>query len=507
MEGGGTLTASKKEGGCLWQRETMKAFLYSGAVAKIVPEERWGCHKCLVYDGQQRLQTLYSVLYHRFNGRVLYYDLLFKQGDNMEETGFFFKNPQDPSNDCSVSMIEISNIGPDVSKRLLRNRFLANGELSDEQKALIEDNIDKLWSVFVETDKKSLAFFPVRAETSNEVDEVFRRLNTGGVQLTQLELVLSKVKAESTYYEEELWELTNSIKEATGNGIEFTAFEIMQLIYLLVFKTTRVDESRVNNQNIHELVDMLESVKVVLPHFFKSFFFEGFHINAKWLILRQQAVLPMLVYCVTLYRNNYKWELYKIDTQAMRTYFIKSQLCDWNTQTMVTAFSRLAADAAASGLPFPLDEITQIAIDKNRTSEVSYYQFEGSKWFSLKILTPKRLYLFNERTPQIDHIFPRGLLQGGEESAEYAEKVDVLWNMQPTPAGVNRQKWNTHPVEYFSSPEGRPSLNSYDYLPASLDSEEWKNVDDFIAFRKQKMVDFMRTEYSIALQDNFVSEE
>ena len=322
----------------------------------------------------------------------------------------------------------------------------------------------------------------------------------GDAQLIQLELVLSRVKAESIFFEEDLWDITREIKEAT-NGYEFRAYEIMHLIYLLVFKTTKVDESRVDKENVLNLVKMLDSVRVVLPHFFKHFFYELFYINAKWLILRHQAILPMLVYCVTLYRQGYKWEIYKINTDAMMTYFIKSQLCDWNTQTMVTAFSREAERAAIENKEFPIAAITAIAVEKHRTSEVSFYQLVDSIWFSLKILTPKRLYLFNERTPQIDHIFPKNLHHGQPDAKEYSEKVDVIWNMQPTPAGVNRQKWNTNPVEYFSSAEGRPFLNSYDFLPDTLSSDEWKNEDAFLAFRKQKMSDFMQSEYNIVLQE------
>src|SRR5207253_5198632 len=48
-----------------------------GHFARLVDQGRWEMQKSLVYDGQQRLQTLYSVLYHRFKGRVLHYDLLF----------------------------------------------------------------------------------------------------------------------------------------------------------------------------------------------------------------------------------------------------------------------------------------------------------------------------------------------------------------------------------------------------------------------------------------------
>jgi uncharacterized protein with ParB-like and HNH nuclease domain len=64
---------------------------YPGQFAKQVDPGRWGAHKSLVYDGQQRLQTLRSVLYYTFNGQVLCFNLLFDT-DNAEadETGFFF---------------------------------------------------------------------------------------------------------------------------------------------------------------------------------------------------------------------------------------------------------------------------------------------------------------------------------------------------------------------------------------------------------------------------------
>ena len=70
-----------------------------GAVTKAVAREIRGNNKFLVYDGQQRLQTLYSVLYYRFNGRVLYFDLLFDFNKReIDETGFFFKSKEDAPN-------------------------------------------------------------------------------------------------------------------------------------------------------------------------------------------------------------------------------------------------------------------------------------------------------------------------------------------------------------------------------------------------------------------------
>ena len=63
----------------LW--ETTKAVPYRkflddyepGKFAKLVEEGLHGAYKFLVYDGQQRLQTLRSVLYNTFNGRVLHF--------------------------------------------------------------------------------------------------------------------------------------------------------------------------------------------------------------------------------------------------------------------------------------------------------------------------------------------------------------------------------------------------------------------------------------------------
>jgi len=204
-----------------------------GSVAKTVPKERWGCNKSLVYDGQQRLQTLNSVLYHRFNGRVLYFDLLFDDSTGeIDETGFYFKNKDEEPNKHSISMPELTGKSTTEDKIALRTRFTKDANLSAEQLVLIEKNLDRLWSVFVQTEHLSIAYFPVKSKTARAVNEVFRRLNTGGMPLTQLEMVLAKIKETSPYFEESLWQLTDVLKKRTGSpGYSFTAHEIVQLIY------------------------------------------------------------------------------------------------------------------------------------------------------------------------------------------------------------------------------------------------------------------------------------
>ena len=294
-----------------------------GTVTKIVPEERQGNHKFLVYDGQQRLQTLYSVLFYSFNGRILYYDLKFDPEDKeVDETGFFFRNIGETPLPNTISMNELLGCSTTRDKIRLRERITIG--LTDTEQELVENNFENLWTVFVERSTRSIAYFPVKSEKSIDVNEVFRRLNTGGIPLTQLEMVLAKIKEKYVYFEEDLWDLSRKITNATSSnpGYVFSAHEIVQLIYLLVLNTARVDVDKINEKNVKEMIDMFSHVSTVLPHFFKYFLFEGFRINAKWLIVRQQALLPLMAYCVTLEKRGFRWKDHLILTLLSRNFVI-----------------------------------------------------------------------------------------------------------------------------------------------------------------------------------------
>jgi hypothetical protein len=70
----------------------------SRILSKIVDKGQWGKKdKLLIYDGQQRLQSLYSSLRWTFHNQVLCYDLLFDPNKIKEPKGFkFFPKQDDP---------------------------------------------------------------------------------------------------------------------------------------------------------------------------------------------------------------------------------------------------------------------------------------------------------------------------------------------------------------------------------------------------------------------------
>jgi hypothetical protein len=160
----------------------------------------------------------------------------------------------------------------------------------------------------------------------------------------------------------------------------------------------------------------------------------------------------------------------------MNTYFLLAQFCDWNTQTMVNAFAKRVTEAGAAGAVLPVEDIRQIAKQKNRTCVLSYQQFLALPWLAIKVLTPSRYYVFHENKPQVDHIFPLGL---ADTDAGYKELVDVLWNFQPIPDGINNYKRAQHPRDFFKSTEGAKYWQKYDFIPEPQ-SPIWEDPGRFV---------------------------
>ena len=300
-----------------------------GNFAHQVDEGLWAAPKALVYDGQQRLQTLYSVLRHRFNGRVLHYDLLFNPAQaESDETGFLFRDASAVPDPRYLRMTEVAIMSETASKEieLKAKAALAAPASDNEKQLLILENVTALWAVFVRSEHSAIAYFSVKAETAKEVNEVFRRLNTGGIALTQLELVLGKIKAIQSDYEEKLWEVSEKIKTQSG-GIDFSSSEILQFFHLLVKTTVRID--------IRAFQTALTTDSEALIELFSGYLSGLFSINHASIVPRWLAVLPIAAYLAELKRNGHEWRIRAMETKQIDQYFLLSQFCDWNTQTMV----------------------------------------------------------------------------------------------------------------------------------------------------------------------------
>ena len=467
---------------------------------RLVEKGRWGESKSLVYDGQQRLQTLYSVLKYTFNNRVLHYDLRFNEKESgADETGFLFLDKNEEPKLYYIKMTELCSKKGNESERIELEEQLEPLFENKDLKLIIKTNLAKLWETFVKDSSKLIAYFPVKAENPQVVNEIFRRLNIGGVSLTLSELVLSKIKSKYYDFEERLWALSEKVKEKS-DGIEFyPETQLLQLIYLLVKGTIRVDDRYFKDSDVDLFDKELESIEEPVLDFF-LYLRETFSINNADIIPRWSAVLPMIVYLVNRNRvdKNYRWSdnydaSHKKEMKSVYRYFLCSQILDWNTQTMVNEFSRLAKGAAINQQEFPFENIKEFAVKKNRVGDLNDSNIIWQSWFALKMLQPERTFNFSKSTPQIDHIFP---LNRGKLNENYQNEVDVLWNYQILPAGLNNFKRAKSPKEFLLT---HPELKEkFDFLP-NLENEVWDNHIDFIQYRKNLMIKYLEERYGIYL--------
>jgi len=481
-------------------REFVKDY-NEGNYAKIVPDSRWGTAKSLVYDGQQRLQTLFSVLYHRFNNRTLGFDLCFDRETknvDVEDTGFLFVDNNRKIPPTCLLMPELCSYssGNQRQKAELENRFLGLDGLSEQEKLLIRSNIGALWDIFVDRKTNSIAYFKVLSDNDDEVNEVFRRLNIGGITLTQTELVLSAIKSRFFDFEEKLWFISTMIKNNTF-GFHFSSSEILQSIYLLIFGSSKIDASRIEKQHYEQFYKLLDDSQTVFVEFFENYLWGQFKINDDSIVPRKQALLPILVYLFSRKEKGHSFEIKRLQEKNLsliHKYFLLSQFCDWNTQTMIVKFSAQAKSAGELGKDFPFEEIAVIAEQKNRNATLFYHQFVGLPLLALKVLTPNRAYRVFESKPQIDHIFPTALI----DDSDYKAKVNVLWNFQPLPPVINNFKRAKHPYDFFSSPEGSKFYSDYDFLP-DLNNQVWRDYRMFLFSRHKQMRKYFKKRYGIPI--------
>jgi len=495
-----------------------------GIIPKIVEKGQHGrADKWLVYDGQQRMQTLYSCLKYTFNDKILIVDLLFDQEskEDPKATAFSFIKKNTILESRYIKMTELFLRKPTDNKTSYRREVMKKMELTQDDEEMVENNIDNIWDVFVKTETHSLAYFSIQSSDEYEVNEIFERLNSGGMALSLSDLLFTKIKSEKTKdsdnydFEENLQIASKHIYSDTGNGYSFGAYSILQLINLIVRGAVRVDPKKVKPEELPQYSIVWEKLQLPLNTFFTSYLFGQFKINRASIIPRQLALLPMIVYFYELNKKGYKFKhIEDGNLKKLNKYFIKSQINDWNMQSYIDNFTKIIVELSEKSenqlFDFPINTIEDYIQEKQtRSTEISATRFISYLWFSLKVLTPHREYLFKpdrqERlNPEIDHIFPRKLTGMDDE---YQREVDILWNMQPVMGKINEYKLNHHPKEFFTDIltnskdqviVGSKYFSEYDFL-SDLEDEEWDNYKQFIEGRKAKMVVYMKEHYEITI--------
>lgn len=483
-----------------------------GDVYHNVEEGLYDRHKCLIYDGQQRLQTLFSCLKYTFNDRVLVFNLAYNELEDMDgETGFRFIDKGEGLQEFDIKMnMLFSRLNDTKIKTAIRREYVQK-TTNEELQIRIDENLEKLWGVFVGTEEGSLAYFSIQSDKEDQVNEVFERLNTGGMPLSKADLLFSRIKAIYADFEANLMDFSKCLFSRCRIGLD--AYDLLQLLHLIVKRRSRIDEN-VNKEQIEAFKKTWEEIKPSLNALFDDYLVNHFHFSHPSIIKSKNPVLVLAVFFYTYYQTGHKYR--HLPAEMLKTidrFFITAEINDWTLQSYTDNFARLILDSEDK-TKFPYQELEVFVRNRgNRSIELSETNFQWNAWFALKVLTPLRSFEYdysmpNRFNPEIDHIFPVHL-EGNDET--YRAAVDVLWNYQPVKGEVNNMKSNWHPKLFFTDKavdaqgnqiNGSKYLTDYDMIP-NMGSELWNDHIKFIAWRRKEMLHYMEKQYGLRIvEDN-----
>ena len=414
-------------------REFLQHF-HSEDIYENVHESLWDgdAPKSLVYDGQQRLQTISSCLKYSFNNRILVFDLLYKELDNAtdldsdNETGFHFIDKKEMPDRFEISMpalflySQTAEEKKEEAKISLENTYLQKCK-TDEEMLTVRVNIGKLWNIFVEDkNKELLAYYEISGSTSEkQVNEIFERLNTGGIQLSNTDLLYSQIKGKYPDFEADVMAYTKRPQNVLLNH-----YDLLQLLHLIVMGKTRIGD-KVSPEQMDKIFNTWNDIQRPLDEFFDEYLLKHLHITDISIV---RSKLPLFIIILFLYKNssckrsNYS-KLGASQQKLIDKFFITAELNDWTLQSFTDNFAKIVLNNKTPQ-HFPWDEIKKYVQEKKkRNIDISEEILCAYRWFSLKILTPNRTYYsLSEKSshrynPELDHIFPKKLssIQDGED--------------------------------------------------------------------------------------------
>jgi len=463
--------------------------------------------KCLVLDGQQRLQSLFMGLCGSYEGRELFLDILSGEIAAPDDVKFSFEF-REPHN-AHFPWIKFRDIvfntnDPVTAGLEMINR--ANRELSADERSKISRHVGIVFKTFHFDDGISYQELDSTENSSlyteDDVVEIFIRANSGGTRLGKSDLLFALLSSNWDLADERIEDLLSNLNR---HGFSFTRDFVLKSCLTLLDQGARYEVSKFRKEGIREKIeekwdDIAKSLKDVLDF-----------VRGKTFIQCDKAIPSYLVLIPLVYA---------------RYHFPES----WNTAQGIDEYLlRSLISGAFSGSPDQLIDNCVSKIRKCRGFNVNdMFDAIRSKGRSLE-LTEDRLWhigygsdaiylLFNlwyrnfnytpayeNNLPQVDHIFPQSALKevrgispetGYKNIVKYKKDTrDQLANCMLLTQKENGAggKSNTLPENWFENKP--PEYLDMHLIPRNKTLWKFDRFEDFIEGRKQ----LIRTKFAYLL--------
>jgi uncharacterized protein with ParB-like and HNH nuclease domain len=453
--------------------------------------------KCLVLDGQQRLQTLFIGLCGSYEGRELYLDVL--SGDVAAPDDVKYKFAFMETSEAKFPWIKFKELVFSTKNSLVVTQMLiksAGRKLTEDEELKVAEHVALVFKTFHTDDGISYqeldSIENADLYTEDDVVEIFIRANSGGTRLGKSDLLFSLLSASWDKADKQMEDL---LDELNRHGFSFTRDFVLKTCLTLLNQGARYEVLKFRKAGVREKIEkewprISEAIRDVLDF-----------VRGKTFIQCDKAMPTYLVLIPLVYARHHYPKAWK-QAKGVDSYILRSSLAGaFGGQPDQLIDNLVAKMIELKG--FDRKEMFGVIRSQGRSLELTEERFQGigygsdtihllfNLWYREFNYTPS----YENNLPQIDHVFPQSLLrkvkvldpETGRTNITKYKKADrdklancMLLSKEENGAGG---KGDIPPDEWFDDKDD-------DYLEMHLipkDCKLWKldKFEDFIAEREK----------------------
>jgi len=369
--------------------------------------------KCLVLDGQQRLQSLFIALCGSYEGKELFFDVLSGEIAAPDDVKYRFKFLD--SSSAAFPWVKFKDLIFTTKKKreiLDAIRGTAAGNLTNADENKLDDHLDLVDRTFkmdeAVTYQELDSIDNPALYSENDVVEVFIRANSGGTKLGKSDLLFSLLSVVWEVADEKMDDLLESLNK---HGFAFDRDFVLKTSLALLDQGARYEVGKFRKGGVREELearwdDIAEAIQDVLDF-----------VRGKTYLQCDKALPSYLVLIPLIYVRYHfplAWKTAKdVDSYILRCSLVKA--FGGNPDNLIDALVKKIADEKG----FSLDEVFGVIRSQNRSLELTEDRFWQMGYGSDSIHLLFNLWYrdfnhtpaYENNLPQVDHIFPQSALR------------------------------------------------------------------------------------------------
>ncbi|WP_025450396.1 DUF262 domain-containing protein [Helicobacter pylori] len=398
--------------------------------------------------------------------------------DNPEDDYEFEFHAKKPENDEKHFWFKVGDI---LELKSVIN-YAREHELGGEESALLEN----LKNAFCT--EKLISFFEETEKNLDKVLNIFIRVNSGGVELSYSDLLMS-ILSFSSDIRERMKELVDALKDQGFSNMKQD--QVLKTCLLLVGSNTEFKLKNFNKPNIKKIEDNWEKITESIYNAAKlleTFGYDGY--------LGSAYILSSLAY---FYFLNSKMDA--SDKEQALKFIRNAQITSYftpSTDTKLSAIAHSMKDAPtfeSFNHNLAKHETSPLKITNDTIEEMMCSSSHARVFPILQILYPNLNY--KTTTFHIDHIYPKSKFDEKNKKLDkdFYKCGNHLYNLQLLEGTENQAKKDKDPEvwlkEEYKDERAIEEYKKRNYVDPTL-KLEWENIKEFRETREEAIIEKLK---------------